>query len=558
MTFSIIGQQAAPVKRDSATRAKALKPEHDPVILARVKANEASRERSLWVGSRSRPVKLETVGQVEASWAAIVQRSAEVLSLQSMAPEDSLEDVAPVGREAADSFTCSIEKSFGPLAEAALGASAEDFAAYCHGGLLVEVEGEEVHAVRCKSAVCKRCAGKRAYDLATRLGAVLGTFVNPMFWTLTIDPKACPDPRRIWDHLRSVAAICELVRSLGKRGHLASRRYFCVVEFQMGERIEDGREPTQQVHLHILLDAVQAGIPHAVVHERWQRFKPEWAAERPGYPGLLGFVQYEPVKRCEGMAWYLVKYVAKGPQDGMPGWWLEMLDEPREGRNGRNCTLWSASQGFWPKDPSKPAKRTLPEKLPKPPKPFKKRVPVAERVASCCTKANKFHVKRWMAADGTSVDAEYRYLGTMAESWGEVSGRYGQDPEERRSGVLRAIDFGVAKITLPAYDAVKHGGVVSAGVPSAESSTQDEGCIHGREPFANRQTTGRTLSGVQPSGVCQGNDDKSTQPGGARVLPANFGSGFGRSDRQPVGSCGPERPDQATLWPDVFKEEGWC
>lgn len=209
-------------------------------------------------------------------------------------------------------------------------------------------EGFELRGRRCRSAGCPRCGPQKAYRLARRLEAELERFKNPQLWTLTIDPKACPDPRRIYYHLKRVRAAGELVRTLFNAGYLEQRDYFCAVEFQMGDRRADGGA-TEQVHLHIIMDAKGTRehpggfIPHGAVQERWNKFLPTWAVEQDGWrANRLGKVQFEKVDNRKGMAIYATKYIAKGSKEGLPEWFIAMIDQ-----QDRRCTLSSHSRGFW-------------------------------------------------------------------------------------------------------------------------------------------------------------------------------------------------------------------
>lgn len=219
-------------------------------------------------------------------------------------------------------------------------------------------EGFELRGRRCRSAGCPRCGPQKAFRLSKRLEGELERFKNPQLWTFTIDPVACPDPRRIYHHLKRVRAAGEVVRSLFNAGHLEQRDYFCAVEFQMGERRSDGGA-TEQVHLHIIMDAKGTSeypggfIPHAAVQERWNRFRPAWAEKQEGWRGRhLGKVQFEKIDNRKGIAIYATKYIAKGSKEGLPEWFIGMIDQDRR------CTLSSHSRGFWKvSEDRKPAKQ---------------------------------------------------------------------------------------------------------------------------------------------------------------------------------------------------------
>lgn len=211
---------------------------------------------------------------------------------------------------------------------------------------LGEIERVEFQLVgcRCKSSSCSRCGPLKGWRLSQELAAELERFKFPQLWTLTVDPAACPDPRKIYDHLVAKRATGHLVRSLHRLGLLESKEYFVAVEFQMGKRNEDGTA-TEQVHFHLIVDAKGGFLDHAAVSKAWDKFRPEWAnvtSHLPGRrPGMLGFVQFEVINNCEGIAIYACKYASKGPAEGLPTWFEERIDE------GHNCVLYRASRGFW-------------------------------------------------------------------------------------------------------------------------------------------------------------------------------------------------------------------
>ena len=72
---------------------------------------------------------------------------------------------------------------------------------------LGEIERVEFQLVgcRCKSSSCSRCGPLKGWRLSQELAAELERFKFPQLWTLTVDPAACPDPRKIYDHLAARA-----------------------------------------------------------------------------------------------------------------------------------------------------------------------------------------------------------------------------------------------------------------------------------------------------------------------------------------------------------------
>lgn len=242
--------------------------------------------------------------------------------------------------------------------------------------------------------------------MSKRLEAELERFKNPMMLTCTIDPVACPDPRRIYTHLKRVRAAGELVRSLFNLGFLEMRDYFCAVEFQMGKRRDDGGA-TEQVHLHIIIDAKATEehpggfVPIWTVQERWNRFRPFWAVEVDGRPdGHLGWVQFEKIDNRKGIAIYATKYIAKGSKEGLPEWFMSMIDQDRR------CTLSSHSRGFW-KATAKAKPQSVLQKRRRKRARFKPR-PFRERVADCGTQVDLYYTQTFLVEGGVKIRPHFR------------------------------------------------------------------------------------------------------------------------------------------------------
>ena len=64
---------------------------------------------------------------------------------------------------------------------------------------------------------------------------VVRKFKDLLMWTFTIDPTLFSSPADAYRHVQTDRCIGEWVRSMWKAGYLHSRRYFCVVEWQMGK-----------------------------------------------------------------------------------------------------------------------------------------------------------------------------------------------------------------------------------------------------------------------------------------------------------------------------------
>ncbi len=225
----------------------------------------------------------------------------------------------------------------------------------------------EIAKCGCDCWYCSDCCERKGYNLRARLIPVLETFTGLMMLTLTIDPQLFATPQAAYLWVKRERGISRLMRELDRGGHLHSRRYFYVVEFQ--------RE-TEQAHFHVLVDASR--IPKAAIDTAWDRLRPPTAGPpAPNRPGF-GMTRFS-VPRFEGgpvhAARYATKYLAKVPEHGWPAWVLAMGAEIRVPR-------YQTSHGFWnlPRRPATSTGRT--RKL--------ARVSYAQRTRECGMFCNVF------------------------------------------------------------------------------------------------------------------------------------------------------------------------
>ena len=157
-------------------------------------------------------------------------------------------------------------------------------------------------------------------------------------WTFTIDPTLFSSAAAAYRHVQEGRCIGEWVRSMWKAGYLHSRRYFCVVEWQMGKGEQAG---TLMAHYHFLLDADY--IPHDDGQSRWDLFRPASAGPiEPGRPGFgWAFVSGVEFATREHAAHYACKYLLKQPEKGFPDWVLDSHGEVKR--------YWT-SKGFYKTD----------------------------------------------------------------------------------------------------------------------------------------------------------------------------------------------------------------
>ena len=130
--------------------------------------------------------------------------------------------------------------------------------------------------------------GKR---LRARLLFVLEKFAPVFGITLTVDGTLFESALAAWQYVMKNRLLYCLVDRLFRRGHLLSRRYFWVVEWQ---------KETEQAHWHLLVEATR--VPFGEIVEIWSRFRPKSA------PPLPFKVTSENYKRLERPAFGSVRY----------------------------------------------------------------------------------------------------------------------------------------------------------------------------------------------------------------------------------------------------------
>jgi hypothetical protein len=241
-------------------------------------------------------------------------------------------------------------------------------------------------------------------------------------WTFTVDPSV-GNPRDVYEHLKRVRAIAETVRTLFNAGHLRTRHYFCAVEFQMGKRRTDGGPGTGQVHFHVLLDT-NGFVPIAAVQGRWDSFRPSSAPPVERDYWLLGKCEFEQVDNRESMAHYMCKYMAKGPQEGLPEWFRELLDEKdAHGNRKFNAVAYTVSKGFWKQvEKDEPPPGPVDEEEEEEGEERTRKRTLTERLERCMTNAVLMRVRKVMADDGELI-ARHEFLGPLAEGWASIAER---------------------------------------------------------------------------------------------------------------------------------------
>ncbi|WP_013630137.1 rolling circle replication-associated protein [Rubinisphaera brasiliensis] len=286
-------------------------------------------------------------------------------------------------------------------------------------------------ASTCRSWFCEKCCLGLGLQRRALLYDVLKTFGACQMWTLTIDPLLFASPLESFLYVRKRRSISELVRALKKGGHLLSRRYFYVVEWQKN---------TEMPHWHLLVDARH--IPFDDVCEIWNRNRPKYLPPPCGDRPAFGSVRYSAPKFSNAMhaANYATKYLIKHPEHGYPPWVRDF--------NGR-IQRFGTSRGFWPKSdmPAKESQRYEPtdadrmiashrpececricrgEVKNKPKR--RKTKTVGERVGKCGEDAVVMNEYSGVWLDGSSVKGR-RCLGKAIDTYAGLKERLNPDRE---------------------------------------------------------------------------------------------------------------------------------
>ena len=275
----------------------------------------------------------------------------------------------------------------------------------------------ELSKCGCDCWYCPDCCERKGYNLRAELIPILETFRGLMMLTLTIDPELFESPREAYLYVRERRAISILMRDLDAAGHLHSRRYFYVVEFQ---------KHTEQVHFHVLIDASR--VPKSAIDASWSKHRPSMVGPPEPNRPAFGMTRFS-VPRFDGgpahAGRYATKYLTKTPAQGWPDWVLNMGKDHRLPRYG-------TSRGFWGREPrpSNPTGKTR-ETNPR---------TYAARVADCGTVSNLFERIEEVDTQTGEVTGNLRWLA-----------RLGLDADLVRQ-IAPDIMSGKCRVTLKARD----------------------------------------------------------------------------------------------------------
>jgi len=250
----------------------------------------------------------------------------------------------------------------------------------------------ELVKCRCRCWFCAACCLGLGIGLRQRLMPVVETFGGLLLATLTVDPELFPDPRAAHLYMLKRRCIGRLVRALWRAGHLHSRRYFCVMEWQ---------RCTHQTHFHLLLDS--SLVPHDVLLAVWSRNRPASAGPVVGRRPAFGTVFISRPTFSGGprhAARYVTKYLIKVPDGGFPDWVLQM------GRDKR-IRRYSTSQGFWGTSQPRPLKLVPARRRRRTTHTY------ADRIAACGTTTTVLDVAEAVDRATGELHTTRRYVGRL-------------------------------------------------------------------------------------------------------------------------------------------------
>ena len=262
-----------------------------------------------------------------------------------------------------------------------------------------ELFGHELSKCGCDCWFCPDCCKRKGYELRARLVPILETFAGLLMVTFTVDPDLFGSPREAFDYMRERRCLGRTVQDLRRGGHLRSRRYFYVVEWQ---------RDTGQVHYHVLFDA--SFIPFDALVASWSKHRPKDAGavvgERPAF-GTAWISKGDFEGGAVHAARYGTKYLVKVPRDGFPDWVMQM---------GKDCRVrrYGTSRGFWGND-------SVPQTEPATHRESARRS-YAERVGSCGSTVNVCRVWAMVDTSTGEVDLRREWIGELDLAASVVSG----------------------------------------------------------------------------------------------------------------------------------------
>ena len=168
----------------------------------------------------------------------------------------------------------------------------------------------ELSACGCGCWFCGPCSVGKGLRLRAELIPILETFKGLVLVSLTVDASLFASPKDAFLYMVERRCVSRTAQDLRRAGHLHTRRYFYVVEWQ---------RRTEQAHFHVLLDA--SFIPHADLLRSWSKHRPAVAGPVDGNRPPFGTVWLSVAEFAGGAAHaarYVTKYLTKPPRGGFP------------------------------------------------------------------------------------------------------------------------------------------------------------------------------------------------------------------------------------------------
>lgn len=177
------------------------------------------------------------------------------------------------------------------------------------------------------------------------------------------------------------------MRSLHESGHLLSRRFFAVVEWQRN---------TLQPHWHVLVES--RFVPHELILNVWGSFRPRTAPRpEPGRPGVgFAWISRSDFADAEHAANYASKYLRKHPEHGFPAWVMQSKKRIRR---------YTTSRGFW--------QQTYPPRVPSEETRKLEVISYEERIGRCGDAVNLFVAVETIDYDSGEVITKRQYADTI-------------------------------------------------------------------------------------------------------------------------------------------------
>lgn len=283
---------------------------------------------------------------------------------------------------------------------------------------------EKAKKPRCKCWFCKNesCLKASGRKLLGRLLPVLETFQALLMLTLTVDPKNFSSPLEAFKYLKKKRCVAKTIDALFQAGVLKSRRYFYVIEWQMGKGDEQG---TEMPHFHVLVEA--EFVDFQALAAAWGSFRPKDAppptANAPGF----GHVRISKSRFYNGAhaARYACKYLTKFPEKGHPQWVTKAKLQIKR---------FSTSRKLLPSETPKRYRERKPQHAPdctctNCELRRERRSTIEERTNKCGQSTILVRVPLLLREDGEVVEGRPRFLGRANIPFADVLSLVGADDE---------------------------------------------------------------------------------------------------------------------------------